>query len=79
MKVLREIFSAFNGQLSSKRIFGGIGFIAVLIIAVICTRNNIQAPTITEVIFISSCSLLGIDSITDIWKDKGNKDEEEIQ
>lgn len=70
MKWIKEIFSASNGQLSSKRVCGVLGFIICIIILCYCTYKVIQAPTMIDMFLISSCSLLGVDSITSIWKNE---------
>lgn len=62
-----KMFTAHSG-LSSKRICGFIGWIVCLFIVIYCTIMIIPAPAITEYLFICSTSLLGIDSITGIWK-----------
>jgi hypothetical protein len=63
----RKIFTAGSG-ISSKRIFGGIGWMACLFVLIYCTLQGMQAPDIYEVTIIVTASLLGIDSITNIWK-----------
>ena len=70
---LRTIFIANSGDLSSKRVCGVFGFGVVLIIAIICTILNIQAPLITADIIYASVALLGVDSITNIWKKDNQK------
>lgn len=49
---------------SSKRLAGCIGWITSLLIVLFCTFKDIEAPQITEYLFICSTSLLGIDSVT---------------
>lgn len=62
-----KMFTAHSG-LSSKRICGFIGWIVCLFIVIYCTIMIIPAPAIAEYLFICSTSLLGIDTITGIWK-----------
>ena len=62
-----KMFTAHSG-LSSKRICGFIGWIVCLFIVIYCTIMIIPAPDIVEYLFICSTSLLGIDTITGIWK-----------
>lgn len=66
----KTIFQANTGGYSSKRIFGAIGFITCLGIAIACTIVDKQAPDIVDTIMYSSMILLGVDSITSIWKHK---------
>ena len=82
--ILREIFSASSGYLSSKRILGAIVLLACLAIAVAQAiregmTDNIKS--LFEVLIITSTALLGITSVTSIWKNgktKNKKIEEEI-
>ena len=70
MKSLRTIFQANSGDLSSKRVCGVFGFVVVLGISIACTCLNTQAPQIVEDVIYASVALLGVDSITGIWKNK---------
>lgn len=65
---LRTIFIANSGDLSSKRVCGVLGFLVVLGITITCTILNVQAPLITSDIVYACVALLGVDSITNIWK-----------
>ena len=73
MNWFKEIFTK-NKVMSSKRVCGVLGFLACMGILIYCTIAVLQAPTFTDIFFISCCSLLGLDSVTDIWK--ANKNEE---
>lgn len=68
IQCVRSIFSADSGSISSKRICGFIGWIVCLIITLYCSYTNKQAPEITDTVVITSAALLGVDSITGIWK-----------
>lgn len=70
------MLTAHSG-LSSKRLCGFIGWIVCLFICVWCTILVIQAPEIIDLLFVCSTSLLGIDSITGIWKKNINIDKKE--
>ena len=59
-----------NTGVSSKRVAGLLGWLIVLFIGVWCTIKVIQAPTITNEIMWGSVTLLGVDSVTKIWKNK---------
>lgn len=67
---LRTIFLANSGGLSSKRICGVLGWLVCLGIAIYCTVAVVQAPLILETVLWCCMGLLGIDSITSIWKNK---------
>lgn len=57
-----------DSPVSSKRIAGFLGWIVCLLISIYCTILEIQAPTIIDTLFITSCALLGLDSIVNIFK-----------
>ena len=70
-KILREIFSGANGKLSAKRVIGGIA----MAVALTCTTilvfrdgSNDVVENLLMTIFITSVSLLGLPSVTGIWK-----------
>ena len=70
---LKQLITAHTG-ISSKRVCGVVGFITVIGVLIYCTINVVQAPTMIEPFMYVICALLGIDSITGIWKkfDKEN-------
>lgn len=78
MKSLRTIFQANSGDLSSKRVCGVAGFAVVLGIAIACTITGMQAPAIVADIIYASVALLGVDSITNIWKKTPIKEENDV-
>ena len=78
--VFREIFSANSGYLSSKRILGAIVLLACLIMVMIqASREGItdNIKSLIEVLIITSTALLGITSVTSIWKGKKTEIKEE--
>ena len=68
---LIKLVTAHTG-LSSKRVCGVLGFLVIIFILLYCTICTIQAPIIIEPFIYAVCMLLGIDSITGIWKNKNN-------
>ena len=68
---LIKLITAHTG-ISSKRVCGVLGFLVIIFILLYCTICTIQAPLIIEPFIYSVCMLLGIDSITGIWKNKNN-------
>ena len=60
---IREIFSDSTGALSSKRVFGGLGFVWALTLA----SANYPFDMVMGIVSISA-AMLGTDAITDIWK-----------
>lgn len=57
-----------ESSVSSKRFCGLLGWLLCLILCCYCTYKQQEAPDVVEILFICSTSLLGIDSITNIWK-----------
>ena len=82
--ILRETFSASSGHLSSKRILGGIVLISCLVFIIIQGAREGMTDNIKdlfEILIITSTALLGITSVTSIWKGgktKRTKIEEEV-
>lgn len=64
-----KMVTAHSG-LSSKRVCGVIGFAVIVFTIIFCTINVIQTPQIVETFIWAVCILLGVDSITDIFKDR---------
>ena len=68
---LRSMITSHSG-ISSKRVCGVIGFLIIIFVLVYCTIFSIQAPLMIEPFIYAVCLLLGIDSVTGIWKGKMN-------
>lgn len=68
---LMKLITAHTG-VSSKRVCGVIGFLIIVFVLVYCTISSIQAPLMIEPFIYAVCLLLGIDSVTGIWKGKMN-------
>lgn len=64
---LKRMFTP-NSGVSSKRVCGALGWITALLISIYCAIKVIQAPDITEIVIWASMLLLGVDSVTQIWK-----------
>lgn len=73
-KYIISILSSAMGSLSSKRLCGIIGWLICIGILIFCTITKIQAPDAFEVTIITSSGLLGLDTITNIWKKPKNND-----
>lgn len=73
---LKDMLSSHSG-ISSKRVCGVIGWLVCLGVLIYCTINIIQAPLMIDTFLICCMALLGIDSVTGIWKkfDNGNNNE----
>lgn len=76
MKTIKEyiklIITAHSG-ISSKRVCGVLGFLVIMFVIIFCAIAETQAPLIMDTFIWAVCMLLGIDSITGIWKDFNKK------
>ena len=57
-----------HSGVSSKRVCGIIGFAVTVFVLLYCTILEVQAPIMIETFIYAICLLLGIDSVTGIWK-----------
>lgn len=76
MKTLKEYIKLMitsHSGISSKRVCGVLGFLVIMFVIVFCAVAETQAPLIMETFIWAVCMLLGIDSITGIWKDFNKK------
>lgn len=64
---LKLMITSHSG-ISSKRVCGVIGFMALVFVLIYCTINGVQAPLMIDTFIYAICLLLGIDSVTGIWK-----------
>lgn len=72
MKKIKEYIKLMitsHSGISSKRVCGVLGFLVIVFVIIFCTVTSTQAPIILETFIWAVCALLGIDSITGIWKD----------
>ena len=72
MKEFLRLMITSHSGISSKRVCGVIGFLIIIFVLVYCTISSIQAPLMIEPFIYAVCLLLGIDSVTGIWKGKMN-------
>lgn len=75
---VKQIFTSHSG-ISSKRVCGVVGWFVAIGVLIYCTIATIQAPLMIDTFLICVMALLGIDSVTGIWKkfksDEGNSKE----
>lgn len=64
---VRQMFTSHSG-ISSKRVCGVIGWFVAVVVLIYCTIMCIQAPLMIDTFLICVMALLGIDSVTGIWK-----------
>ena len=65
----KSIFLATKGSISSKRVCGVLGWLVSLGVLLYCTILTVQAPVFADSVLFATAALLGVDSITSIWKD----------
>lgn len=58
---------------SSKRVCGVLGFVVIIFVLIYCTLMGIEAPVMVETFIYAVCALLGIDSVTSIFKGNGKE------
>lgn len=71
MKKIKEFLKLMitsHSGISSKRVCGVLGFLVISFVIIFCTVSSIQAPLILETFIWAVCMLLGIDSVTGIFK-----------
>lgn len=56
--------------ISSKRVCGVLGWLVSIGVILYCTTTKTQAPEIMDTFILGIMGLLGIDSVTNIWKKK---------
>lgn len=67
-EILKQIITSHSG-VSSKRVCGVLGFLVISFVLIYCTICSIQAPEMIDTFIYAVSLLLGIDSVTGIWKD----------
>jgi len=67
-EIIASILSASKGSISSKRVCGVVGFAVAIFVLLYCTFKRIEAPTFVVDFTYACAALLGVDSITGIWK-----------
>lgn len=78
---LKQVFTSHSG-ISSKRLCGVVGWFVCLGVLIYCAVNVIQAPLMIDTVLLCCMGLLGIDSVTGIWKKynvKSSKNEDKDQ
>lgn len=73
---IKQMFTSHSG-ISSKRVCGVIGWFVGMGVLIYCTLTVIQAPLMIDTFLICVMALLGIDSVTSIWKKFDNKNDKD--
>lgn len=75
---IKQMVTSHSG-ISSKRVCGVVGWFVCLGVLIYCAINVIQAPLMIDTVLLCCMGLLGIDSVTGIWKkfksNEGNSEE----
>lgn len=71
IQFLKDVVTSQSG-VSSKRVCGLADWIVCLLVMVYCTVKVIQAPLMIDTVLWCCMGLLGIDSVTGIWKFNNN-------
>lgn len=69
----KSIFQANSGGFSSKRVFGALGMLICLGLLIAAFITQKELPDFTEIVYITSASLLGLDNVTGIFSKTVNK------
>lgn len=65
---IRLMITSHSG-ISSKRVCGVLGFLVISFVLIYCAICGIQAPIMIDTFIWAVTLLLGVDSVTGIWKD----------
>lgn len=74
---LRKVVTSHSG-ISSKRLCGIIGWIMAMGLLTYCTVTEKQAPNMIDTYLVCDLTLLGIDSVTGIWKNFNNNNDDKV-
>lgn len=67
---MKSMFLNKEDSISIKRVCGFMGWLVCLGILIYCSAACVVAPTIYEPVLFTTTTLLGLDTITNIWKKK---------
>lgn len=66
----REMLSAENGQMSSKRVMGVMIIVSVLAVYLYCAFTGKDCPSITGELLLTATALLSVDPVTKMFNKK---------
>lgn len=69
---IKSVFVATEGSISSKRVCGVLGWIIIGGIEIYCVITGKPNPDSLPEFMFACCALLGVDSVTGIWKNRIN-------
>ena len=67
-----QIIETPKGRLSSKRVCGVLGWLVLLVGFMVLLFTTKEAPSFTEFLICAIVALLGVDSVTDVFKTNKN-------
>lgn len=70
---IKQMVTSHSG-ISSKRVCGVVGWVVAMAVLIYCTIMCIQAPLMIDTVLLCCMGLLGIDSVTGIWKKFSNNE-----
>lgn len=75
---IKLMFTSESG-VSSKRVSGFTGWTVFIGVIIYCTIMNQEAPVVTDTLAICSSALLGLETVTAIWrKDRNNNNNDNL-
>lgn len=78
MNWMKSLFSSEKGSISSKRVCGVLGFVVILFLLVYATVTGKDIPNEVAIGTLGAVTaLLGVDSVTGIWKKDGKERNDE--
>jgi len=60
--------SGLTHRISSKRVCGVLGWLTILVLIILATVYGFNIPSIADTFLFCCMGLMGIESITSIWK-----------
>lgn len=77
MKKIKEYIKLMitsHSGISSKRVCGCLGFLVISFVLIYCSICGLQAPVMIDTFIWAVALLLGVDSVTSIWKNIDKKE-----
>lgn len=71
-KEIREVFSGYQNQLSSKRVCGIFGWLILMTAYIYSVIQHIELPEATEYLTWAIVTLLGVDAVTNAFSKHKN-------
>lgn len=72
--IIQMLSSGITHRISSKRVCGVIGWIVIMILIITSTIYGFQIPPLADSFLFCCMGLIGIESVTSIWRKNENKE-----